>query len=222
VRIWPPWGANPVDAHDRADYYDSMFHSAVVVGINTSAMLECAIVRKPVFTIRDPVFTDTQDGTVHFRYLLRENGGPVQTAVGIGQHLEQLSATLADLESTRAETQAFVERFLRPGDLERPRTPVVADVIERVAASQPAPAPSGLAVGALRLALRPLAALTWLGSPPAPVTGRILAPLPKRWRKRIIRWRASRLERRRLAVAPPARAPARAQEPRSEPERVRG
>src|SRR5256885_14377209 len=36
VGIWPRTGANPVDADARADYFDSMFYSRAVVGVNTS------------------------------------------------------------------------------------------------------------------------------------------------------------------------------------------
>ena len=37
------WGRNPVDAEARTDYFDSLFHSAAVVGLNTSAFLEAGI-----------------------------------------------------------------------------------------------------------------------------------------------------------------------------------
>ena len=51
VGIWPRAGANPVDSDARADYYDSMFHSVAMVGINTSALIESGIVGRPVFTV---------------------------------------------------------------------------------------------------------------------------------------------------------------------------
>jgi hypothetical protein len=51
VGIWPRAGANPVDSEARADYYDSMFHSVAVVGVNTSALIESGIVGRPVFTV---------------------------------------------------------------------------------------------------------------------------------------------------------------------------
>ncbi len=66
--VW--WGSNPVDADSRADYFDSMSHAAAVVGLNTSALVEAAIVDRPVFTILLPEFRDSQEGTFHFHYLL--------------------------------------------------------------------------------------------------------------------------------------------------------
>jgi len=42
------WGGNPIDARSRADYFDSLYYSAAVVGINTSAFIEAAILGRPV------------------------------------------------------------------------------------------------------------------------------------------------------------------------------
>jgi hypothetical protein len=36
------WGAHPVDEEAKADYFDSMYYSAAVVGVNTSAFIEAA------------------------------------------------------------------------------------------------------------------------------------------------------------------------------------
>ena len=48
VVVWPKGGASPVDFASRNDFYDSMYHSAGAVGINTSAQIECGIVGRPV------------------------------------------------------------------------------------------------------------------------------------------------------------------------------
>ena len=42
---------NPVDTASRADYFDSIYHAAAVVGINTTAQIESAIVGRPVHTL---------------------------------------------------------------------------------------------------------------------------------------------------------------------------
>jgi hypothetical protein len=64
------WGSNPIDEVARADYFDSIFHSAAVVGLNTSAFIEAGIVGRPVLTIVVPEFVENQHGTVHFDYLV--------------------------------------------------------------------------------------------------------------------------------------------------------
>jgi hypothetical protein len=133
VAIWPRAGANPVDEDDRTDYFDSMFHAAAVVGINTSAMIESAIVGRPVLTVRSPRFDDSQEGTVHFSYLLPENGGFVSVAYSLEEHIEQLAALRLDPERTRSQIDRFVRTFVRPYGRERAATPFVADAIEDTA-----------------------------------------------------------------------------------------
>src|SRR5688572_2231778 len=45
------WGAHPVDREAKDDYFDSMYYSAAVVGLNTSAFIDAAVVGKPAHTI---------------------------------------------------------------------------------------------------------------------------------------------------------------------------
>ena len=59
-------------------FFDSLAHSAAVVGINTTAMIEAAIVGKSVLTVLAPEFA--QESTLHFHYLLEENGGFLHVA----------------------------------------------------------------------------------------------------------------------------------------------
>ena len=79
VAVYPHW-ANPVNESDRQDYFDSLYHSEAVVGINTTAMIEAAIVGRTVHSVLAEEFKDTQGGTLHFRYLLSENGGFLRVA----------------------------------------------------------------------------------------------------------------------------------------------
>src|SRR6266508_600619 len=56
VAVWPREGALPVTDEARADFFDSLAHSGAVVGINTTAMIEAAIVGKSVLTVLAPEF----------------------------------------------------------------------------------------------------------------------------------------------------------------------
>ena len=140
VAVFPRTGYNPVDADNRADFFDSLFHAAAVVGINTSAMIEAAIVGRPVLSMLAPEFAGTQEGTIHFHHLLPEYGGFLRIASTLDEHVLQLADRLRHPESSRAETARFVASFIRPHGVERPATPLFADAIERLAAG-PAPAP---------------------------------------------------------------------------------
>lgn len=158
VAIWPREGAFPVDADSKADYFDSLYHSAGVVGINTSALIEAAIVGRPVHTVLVPEFDSTQRGTLHFHYLLHKNGGPLRVAETWEEHLAQLSRTLAGVAIDRRAVLRWVESFVRPRGLDRPCTPLVAAAIEGLARLGPAtPERAPAWIYPLRAALFPLA-----------------------------------------------------------------
>ena len=128
---WPPRHAHAVTAEALADFYDSIAHSTAVVGINTTAMIEAAIVGKPVLTILDPKFA--QEGTLHFHHLLEENGGFLHTASSLDEHLGQLRRVLDQGEEDAERRRGFVESFVRPHGLDRPATPIFADELEELA-----------------------------------------------------------------------------------------
>ncbi len=151
------WGAHPVDDEAKNDYFDSMYYSAAVVGLNTSAFLEAAVVGKPVHTVLDErISKHNQEGTIHFRYLLDLNGGLLRVAGTLDEHLRLLADSLAREGGGDVKARNFVEAFLRPFGIAQPATPLFADAIERLA-SMPAPQPegNGLTEHLLRLTLYP-------------------------------------------------------------------
>ena len=100
------WGRNPVDPDAKADYFDSLHHSAAVVGLNTSAFLEGAIAGKPVFTTLLPEHYENQEGTIHFHYLLNVGGGLLHTARTLDEQCRQLNAALQATEQMSAQEPA--------------------------------------------------------------------------------------------------------------------
>jgi hypothetical protein len=168
--IWPPAGAQPDAGEARADYFDSLAHSACIVGINTSGLLEAGIVGKSVLTVLDDDFAGTQAGTLHFQYLRWENGGLLRVAGALDEHVKQLRQVLEGRADDSEQVRRFVIRFCRPHGLDRPAAPVLAAGIEELASLGPSPAPRATAgTIARRMALYPLAgsmtaASTLLGS----------------------------------------------------------
>lgn len=154
VVVWPPGGAQPDSGEARADFFDSLAHAAAVVGVNTSVMIEAAIVGRSVLTLLDPAFDETQEGTLHFHYLLRENGGFLELARSFDEHLRQLERVLEGGEPDHERIQRFIGSFVRPHGLDVPAAPLVAAAIAELARETPAPPPSSSpAVRLLRLAL---------------------------------------------------------------------
>jgi hypothetical protein len=159
VAIWPRARYTPAAEDARTSLFDSLYHCQAAVGINTSAMIEAAILGKPVLSFLSPEFAGTQDGTIHFRYLRPENGGFLRVADTLDVHREQLAGVLRDPALARSETQRFVASFVRPHGLQVPCTPVLADAIARAAQKKPAPvAGPSFAASALRAVCWPVAA----------------------------------------------------------------
>jgi hypothetical protein len=142
VAVWPRGGASPIDAESKNDFFDSMYHAAGAIGINTSAQIECGIVGRPVFSIRTPAYQKTQEGTLHFRHLTSEGGGLLRLADDFAAHVQQIATALDDPEGTRRQVAGFVKAFTRPNGLELDATPQMVAAIEQLAAA-PAPSPQG-------------------------------------------------------------------------------
>ena len=128
--VCPRGGANPIDQDARAEYFDSMFHSAGVVGVNTSGLIESGIVGRMVYTVLDPEFAGTQEGTLHFRHLQSVNGGLLHVGRTLTEHYAQVADLLTGRSTLDDKGRRFVEAFIRPRGLEVPAAEVFADVIE--------------------------------------------------------------------------------------------
>ena len=131
--IYPRAGAIPIDAASKAGYFDSIYHSAAVVGINTTAEIESAIVGRKVYTLLAPEFRDTQEGTLHFHHLVRVGGGLVHVASDVADHFAQLDAALRDDARDDGRCRRFVEAFVRPYGIAVPATPKLVEAIEAAA-----------------------------------------------------------------------------------------
>lgn len=129
--VHPRSGANPIDAADKAEYFDTLFHSSAVVGINTSAMVEAAIIGRTPLTILTDRFN--QQGTLHFRHLLPENGGCLTVAHDLDEHVGQLARAVADPAASAAQLDGFVAGFIRPLGRERASADRLAEAVLKLA-----------------------------------------------------------------------------------------
>ena len=152
-------GSLPVDESSKEDYFESLYYSAAMAALNTSAFIEAAIVGRAVHTIVVPEFSERQEGTLHFHYLTRVAGGVLRVARSFDEHRTQLAASLR--EPVAADSNApFVSAFVRPLGLDREATDAFVDAVEdlgRAASPDPVQEPSW--APALRLVLSPVAAV---------------------------------------------------------------
>ncbi len=132
IVVWPESSTRPFREQEQDEFFDSLAHSAAVVGINTTAMIEAAVVGKSVLTVLAPEFG--QESTLHFHYLLEENGGFLHVASSLEEHTRQLASVLEVDEAGAERRRSFVASFVRPNGIDRPATPIYADAVEELAA----------------------------------------------------------------------------------------
>jgi hypothetical protein len=133
VAIFPRSGCNPLSVSKQNQYFDSLWHSEAVFGINTSAMIEAGVIGRPVFTITDPDFKDTQEGTLHFHHLSDPEAGLLHIAADPAEFARQFAAVLARPADRRAEkSEIFVRSFVRPHGLATAATPRFVATIEEM------------------------------------------------------------------------------------------
>jgi hypothetical protein len=128
-----------------------MYHAGAVIGLNTSALVESAIVDRPVFTLLLPQFRENQEGTFHFHHLLHVGDGFLNVSRSVDEHVSQLESMLAG--GAVRPNRPFVEQFIRPRGATVAATPVFVDAVEAMAGGVP---PRPRRAPAWVLVLRPL------------------------------------------------------------------
>ena len=126
-------GGAPIAGDAKADYFDSLHHSAAVVGLCTSAFLEAAILGRPVLTLQVPAYRIHQEGMAHFRYLLTVEGGLLLTSTDVASHMNQLAWALRGDAALEERRRRFLGAFVRPHGLDVPSTPRFVEAVERIA-----------------------------------------------------------------------------------------
>jgi hypothetical protein len=164
VAIWPRAGEMPIADQAKQHYFDSLFHCSAVAGVNTSGMIEAAVVGRRSYTLLAREFRETQTGTVHFEYLT--SYGFLTTAHSWEEHLAHLGQAIAGggTFDERARTRTLT--FVRPYGLDEPGTPRVVAAIEEAATLRRTPAPVR-ARGPAWLALARMALAPWYTKPRA-------------------------------------------------------
>jgi len=158
-------------------------------------MIEAAIVGRTVHSVLADEFKDTQGGTLHFRYLLAENGGFLRIGANLSEHAEQVAETLASPGIGREACARFVRTFVRPRGIDVPTTPILVDALERLASQSRVRA-------RMPPWLYPLRVFLWVSGVIAYYPKRLWNLLRKQWR--IAEKRTHRV-RKRLRRIQPAR-----------------
>ena len=120
----------PLTDDEVETFRQSLLAGAAVVGINTTAMIEAAILERPVLTVRDARFAHSQEETVHFGYLSDPSTGCALAAASLDEHVAQLEAVLRDPSPQVDAARRFTRAFVRPHGAARSATACLCDALE--------------------------------------------------------------------------------------------
>jgi hypothetical protein len=134
LTIWPKGGEYVDNPAAKQNYFDSISHSVGIVGINTSAMLEAAILDKPCITIMADEYQRSQTGVGHFQHLLNANF--MEVAVSLSEATSVIGDILAGGDTKKEQRRKFVKEFIRPWGLDKPAADIMAMTIETVGRRQ--------------------------------------------------------------------------------------
>ncbi len=114
VSLWNYEARAGLGADRQADFFDSLAHADLAVGLNTSSQIEAAIAGTPVFSIVDDATAPGTLETIHFRHLMAEHGGPTHIARGLDEHVRQLAEAMQAPDRFAQINDRFVDSFVRP------------------------------------------------------------------------------------------------------------
>lgn len=127
--VWPLDVRHPTDQHHRQRFFDSLHHASAIVGLNTSVMMEAAIVRRPVFTFLDHAAERGQAGNLHFSYLAEAPF--VTVSRSLAEHVAALSAVAATRAGLSDDVfDRFIDSTIRPRGRDRAVGEQLADLVE--------------------------------------------------------------------------------------------
>lgn len=131
VKVFPKGGQRPDTDEARAIYYDSLYHAAMVIGVNTTGFLESAILDKPCLTIITSLTSHGQEMRAHFKHLM--NAEYIETAYDFPELVQQVMEILSGVDNRKKNRTKFVKDFIRPYGVDVPAADVMAGAILAVA-----------------------------------------------------------------------------------------
>lgn len=127
VRVFPKGGQRPDTDEARSTYYDSLFHSAAIIGVNTTGFLESAVLDKPCLTVVTQQTSRGQEMRAHFKHLM--DAGFIQVAKDFPELIAMTLQNITDSDVGRDNRSRFVCDFIRPHGLGVHASQVMAGAI---------------------------------------------------------------------------------------------
>ena len=115
VPVYQRRRGRPDTADEFSEFRDVMHHAAMVVGINTTGMLDAVLCDCPCVALAVKKYRSTQTATAHFRRMEGSKALLVAGSVRVG--VEILGRILAGDDRTAAARQRFAATYARPRGL---------------------------------------------------------------------------------------------------------
>lgn len=125
VRIYPRQGGRPDMDETRQVYFNTLYHSAAVLGVNTTGFLDAAIADKPCVTLRDEQMRAGQGA--HFNYLIAADF--IEAANDRSDAFCIIERIVKGNDSKKKKRRDFARRFMRPQGIAIPASEVMAKAI---------------------------------------------------------------------------------------------
>jgi hypothetical protein len=127
--VWPPTGEWPDIPAARQNLFHTLHFSVGVIGVNTTAMLEAAVVGRPCISILTDEYRRSQIDRAHFQQMLR--GDFLETPRSPEDAVAVMAEILEGRDGKKEARRAFVHRFFRPMGEARQAGALYAEAIER-------------------------------------------------------------------------------------------
>jgi hypothetical protein len=131
IRVFPGQGDLPDVESAKQTYFNTLHYAKATVAINTSAMIESAIVDVPCVAVIEEKYRSWQTDMGHFHHLL--DGNFLEVRYSNKSAIEAVAGILNGQDSRRDQRRAFVREFIRPLGLGRPASGILAHAIKMAA-----------------------------------------------------------------------------------------
>ena len=115
VIVIPKDGSYPDTEAARKLYFECLYFSKLVVGVNTSGMIDAIIQKKPVVSFFDKEHTGTQTEAEHWGYLVKSEA--ISVAGSMESFLSLIKLIIRGGDKKASNRSNFVRRFIRPKGL---------------------------------------------------------------------------------------------------------
>lgn len=112
VFVLPKKGAMPDELSALQFFYDTLYYSAVVAGVNTSGTIDAMVSGKPCVGLLVPEYQKTHINTLHLQHLLQSNA--LYLIKDIGEFPKIFRSILDGHDPLCSNREFFVKNFLRP------------------------------------------------------------------------------------------------------------